>query len=83
MAFVLTKRYADLVARLVRTGRYNNQSEVVRAGLRLLEDKELGYLLHASLPSEKLEAFYERQSKSERRAERRAVAASLPPHQAE
>jgi putative addiction module CopG family antidote len=83
MAFVLTKRYEDLVARLIGTGRYNNQSEVVRAGLRLLEEKELGYLPPVSLRPAELEAFYAGQSKSQRKEERRAVKASLQPHQAE
>jgi Arc/MetJ-type ribon-helix-helix transcriptional regulator len=83
MAFVLTKRYEDLVARLVESGRYNNQSEVVRAGLRLLEEKELGYLPRPAFRPEELEKFYTRQSKADRAAERQAVAAGLKPHQAE
>jgi putative addiction module CopG family antidote len=83
MAFVLTKRYEDLVARLVKSGRYNNQSEVVRAGLRLLEEQELGYLPSVSLRPEDLEEFYRGQSKLERKDERQAVLAGLKPHQAE
>jgi hypothetical protein len=81
MAFVLTKRYEDLVLRLIQTGRYNNRSEVVRAGLRLLEEKELGYLPHGSLPPDKLEEFYGSQSALERQVALRAVTASLQPHQ--
>jgi putative addiction module CopG family antidote len=83
VAIALTKRYQDLVARLVKTGRCNNQSEVARAGLRLLEEKELGYLPPVSLPLGKLEEFYARQSDSERKDERRTVAAGPKPRQAE
>ena len=37
---VLTDRQAELIERLVRLGRYQNASEVLREGLRLIEDRE-------------------------------------------
>ena len=37
---VLTEHQADLVERLVATGRYQNASEVLREGLRLIENRE-------------------------------------------
>ena len=37
---VLTDRQAHLVEKLVSSGRYQNASEVLREGLRLIEDRE-------------------------------------------
>lgn len=39
-SYVLGKHYEDFVATQVAEGRFNNASEVVRAGLRMLEDYE-------------------------------------------
>jgi antitoxin ParD1/3/4 len=39
-SYTLGSRFEDLVKGLVESGRYNNASEVVREGLRLLEDRE-------------------------------------------
>lgn len=36
----LSSHFEEFVRRQVETGRYNNVSEVVRAGLRMLEDAE-------------------------------------------
>lgn len=36
---VLTDHHVDFVDRLMRSGRYQNASEVMRAGLRALEDR--------------------------------------------
>lgn len=40
MNIALTKHFEDLIARMVSSGRYNNSSEVVRAGLRILDAEE-------------------------------------------
>lgn len=40
---VLTVHHDTLVNRLVKTGRYQNASEVLREGLRLVEEKEVFY----------------------------------------
>jgi len=37
---VLTERQAEMIERLVSLGRYQNASEVLRDGLRLIEDRE-------------------------------------------
>ena len=39
-SFVVGDRYDAFIAKQVAEGRFNNSSEVVRAGLRILEDHE-------------------------------------------
>ena len=40
MSKVITPRFEKLIERFVASGRFNNKSEVIRAGLRLLEEHE-------------------------------------------
>jgi antitoxin ParD1/3/4 len=44
---VLTERQEELLETLVKSGRYQNASEVLRDGLRLVEQKYLGSELGA------------------------------------
>lgn len=39
-SYALGSHFESLIDQLVKGGRYNNASEVVREGLRLLEDRE-------------------------------------------
>ena len=72
MNVALTKHFEELIARLVASGRYNNSSEVVRAGLRILDAEERS-LSAASFPPGSLRHLY---TKTDNRAERRTARAS-------
>ena len=72
MDIALTKHFEELIARLVASGRYNNSSEVVRAGLRILDAEEKS-LSAASFPPGSLRHLY---TKTDNRAERRTGRAS-------
>jgi antitoxin ParD1/3/4 len=72
MNIALTKHFEGVIARLVASGRYNNSSEVVRAGLRILDAEETS-LAAASFPPGSLRHLYTR---TDNRAERRTARAS-------
>ncbi len=40
MSKVITSHFERLIDRFIATGRFNNRSEVIQAGLRLLEEHE-------------------------------------------
>jgi len=40
MSRVITSRFEGMIDRFIASGRFNNKSEVIRAGLRLLEEHE-------------------------------------------
>ena len=37
----MTNYWQDFINQMIKSGRYNNRSEVIRAGLRSLEEREL------------------------------------------
>ena len=41
MGKVITPHFERLIDRFIASGRFNNKSEVIRAGLRLLEEHEV------------------------------------------
>lgn len=41
MSAALTSYWQDFINQMIKSGRYNNRSEVIRAGLRSLEEREL------------------------------------------
>ncbi len=41
MSKVITPHFDQVIDHFIATGRFNNKSEVIRAGLRLLEEHEL------------------------------------------
>ena len=41
MSAALTEYWQDFINQMSKSGRYNNRSEVIRAGLRSLEEREL------------------------------------------
>ena len=61
MNIALTKHFEELIARLVASGRYNNSSEVVRAGLRILDAEEKS-LAAVTYPPGALRHLYTRTS---------------------
>ena len=41
MSAALTHYWQDFIDQMIKSGRYNNRSEVIRAGLRSLEEREV------------------------------------------
>ena len=72
MNIALTKHFEELIKRLVASGRYNNSSEVVRAGLRILDAEEKS-VAFGSFPPGTLRHLY---TKTDNRDERRTAKAS-------
>ena len=58
MAFALAKKQTEFIKRMIRSGRYNSQSEVVRAALRRLEAEESDYLTPPVLTGAQIQGIY-------------------------
>jgi putative addiction module CopG family antidote len=67
MAFALAKEQKQFIGRMVRNGRFNSQSEVVREALRRMEDSESDYLNPPSLTPAQVESIYGRNGREETR----------------
>jgi putative addiction module CopG family antidote len=76
MAFALAKENEAFIGRMLKLGRFNNQSEVVREALRRMEREESSYLNPLPLTEPQLREIYKPDAQAERR-ERLAGRASL------
>ena len=59
MGYALAQQQRRFVERLVKQGRYNNQSEVVREAIRRMERQETDYLTPPPLTPAQVESIYE------------------------
>ena len=66
MAFALAKENEVFIERMLRLGRFNNQSEVVREALRRMEREESSYLNPPPLTEQQLREIYEPNLKADR-----------------
>jgi putative addiction module CopG family antidote len=69
MAFALAKEQKLFINRMIRHGRFNNQSEVVREALRRMEDGESDYLTPPPLTATQVKGIYGRKGKEEEHEE--------------
>jgi putative addiction module CopG family antidote len=58
MAFALARENEQFINRMIRLGRFNNQSEVVREALRRMERDENSYLNPEPLTEEEAKRIY-------------------------
>ena len=63
MGYALAKDQHTFIARLVRLGRFNNQSEAVREAIRRMQREELEYLTPPPLTAAQVEHIYGREDK--------------------
>ena len=74
MGYALAKEQQQYVARLVKTGRFNNQSEAVREAIRRMQAQETEYLTPPPLTPAQVESIY---GKADQRADAMGRAAFL------
>ena len=77
MAFALAKDQIGFIERMIRAGRFNNQSEVVRAALRRLQREEEDYLHPPPITPAEARQVYRRDAAWER-VERAAAGRAKP-----
>lgn len=58
MEFALAKEQRQFIGRMIREGRFNSQTEVVREALRRMRDNESDYLTPPPLTSAQVESIY-------------------------
>jgi putative addiction module CopG family antidote len=58
MGYALAEEQQRYIARLVKSGRFNNQSEVVREALRRMEREETDYLTPPPLAPAQIATIY-------------------------
>lgn len=75
MAHALAKGNEAFIRRMVKSGRFNNQSEVVREALRRMEDDEASYLNPPPLTPAQVEEIYGSNPEEEAREHAFATAA--------
>jgi putative addiction module CopG family antidote len=66
MAFALARENTAFIERMLKLGRYNNQSEVVREALRRMEREESSYLNPPPLTERELKEVYGSNPEAER-----------------
>ena len=77
MAIALAEEQQRFISRMVRIGRFNNQSEVVREALRRMAAAETEYLAPPPLTDAQTERIYGRPETVKDRAFAKAAFASL------
>jgi len=75
MAYALAKANQAFIERMLRQGRFNNQSEVVREALRRMEQDISSYLNPPPLSPEEVELVYGPNPQAEKREAALATAA--------
>lgn len=65
MGHALAREQQDYVARLVKAGRFNNQSEAVREAIRRMQIQDTEYLTPPPLTPTQVKLVYGRENKQE------------------
>ena len=58
MGYALAKEQQHFISRLVKSGRFNNQSEAVREAIRRMQRQETDYLAPPPLTPAQVDAIY-------------------------